>query len=84
MTTTLDVLDSPSAEIAVVDERAVAADDRSAIGTVVSLYFVAHGGGPQPEPTDFIEAVSLGLIELGNPWRVTERGEAILAEHGWL
>jgi len=54
------------------------------IGLVVAMYFVAHRSGPQPEPCDFIESVHLGLIELGDPWRVTERGQAALAEHGWL
>lgn len=83
-TTSLDVLESGSAESSAADNQACPVKGSWPIGTVVSLYFVAHGGGPEPEPRDFIEAVNLGLIRLDDPWRVTERGEAILAEHGWL
>jgi hypothetical protein len=54
------------------------------IGLVVAVHHVAHGYGPQPKPLDVIEAVRLGLIELTDPWRATQRGQAILAEHGWL
>jgi hypothetical protein len=58
--------------------------DHLPIGLVVAVHHVAHGYGPQPKPLDVIEAVRLGLIELTDPWRATQRGQAILAEHGWL
>ena len=83
-TTTVDVVENTSAAICAVDGQAVSVNDRWPIGTVVALHFVAHGRGPRPEAPDFIEAVNLDLIRLGDPWRVTERGQAILAEYGWL
>jgi hypothetical protein len=54
------------------------------IGLVVAVHHVAHGYGPQPTPPDVVEAWRLGLIELSDSWRATHRGQAILAEHGWL
>jgi len=84
LTTTVDPTDNASVASSVVDEEAVDATDHWPIGTVVALHFVAHRCGPRPEPPDFIEAVNLGLIQLDDPWRVTEHGQAILAEHGWL
>jgi hypothetical protein len=83
-TTALDVSESGSMESSAADDHVVPVKGSWPIGTVVSLYFVAHGNGPQPESTDLIEAVRLGLIRLDDPWHVTERGKAVLAEHGWL
>jgi hypothetical protein len=85
MTMTLETLDRAEATSTDISSDSLTqASAHLSIGLVVAVHFVAHGCGPQPEPRDFIEAVHLGLIELGDPWRVTERGQTALSEHGWL
>ncbi|HLM86915.1 MAG TPA: hypothetical protein VK272_12075 [Solirubrobacteraceae bacterium] len=59
-------------------------DDRWPIGIIVAAHWIAHGIGPQPMARDLIAAAHHGLIALGDPWTVTDRGQAALAEHGWL
>lgn len=54
------------------------------IGALVAVHWVAHHAGPQPDAVAVIEAVNLGLMELGDEWQLTERGQAALREHGWL
>ena len=54
------------------------------IGALVAVHWVAHHTGPQPDAVAVIEAVDLGLVELGEEWRATESGRAALGEHGWL
>jgi hypothetical protein len=54
------------------------------IGALVAVHWVTYHAGPQPEAVAVIEAVNLGMVELGDPWRATERGRAALREHGWL
>ena len=54
------------------------------IGALVAVHWVAHHAGPQPDAVAVIEAVNLGLMELGDHWRATERGQTALREHGWL
>jgi hypothetical protein len=64
MTTTLDALESVSAQIvaAAEDGDTVPVEGRWPIGTVVALHYVAHRCGPEPDPPDVIEAVKLDLI----------------------
>jgi hypothetical protein len=54
------------------------------IGALLAVHWVAHHAGPQPDAVAVIEVVELGLLELGDEWRATERGLAALHEHGWL
>jgi hypothetical protein len=54
------------------------------IGALVAVHWVTYHAGPQPEAVAVIEAVNLGLVELGDPWRATECGRDALREHGWL
>lgn len=37
---------------------------------------------PSPDPRDFIASVRRGLVQLGDPWTVTEHGRAILRRRG--
>jgi hypothetical protein len=46
------------------------------------LDFAPHGS--EPDVLGVIAAVNLGLMELGEEWRATERGQTALREHGWL
>jgi hypothetical protein len=75
--------------VCIVDRRQPAgasAAERSGwpIGVVVAAHWVAHGAGTEPDADNMIDAVASGLIELGDPWTLTERGRAALAAHGWL
>jgi hypothetical protein len=54
------------------------------IGALVAVHWVSHHAGPEPDAMGVIAASNLGLIELGNEWRATERGRIALHEHGWL
>lgn len=53
-------------------------------GVIVAAHWVAHQSEPSPDSLSFIEAVNMGLIELTDPWKVTERGRAALHDRGWL
>jgi len=54
------------------------------ISVILAAHWVAHQSGPEPDGPSLIEAVNLGLVELTQPWKVTERGRAALHDHGWL
>lgn len=54
-------------------------------GALAATKWVACGlSGGSPDGADLIAAVHDGLVRLGDPWEVTERGRATLRRYGLL
>lgn len=53
-------------------------------GALAATKWVACGLGASPDGADLIAAVQDGLVRLGDPWEVTERGRATLRRYGLL